>query len=149
MTSSTTGLTRVGDVQVLGLARIGDARGNLTVVEAEHHVPFPIRRVFYMTDLPNRVERGAHAHKELLQFVIAAAGSFDLVLDDGIERRAIRLDRSDRGVLIPVLIWGELNNFSPDAVCMVLASDHYDEADYLRDYDEFKAYKARHQGGVQ
>jgi hypothetical protein len=124
---------------MLELPKIGDPRGNLTFVEGEVHVPFSIQRVYYLYDVPGGSERGGHAHKELKQLIIAMSGSFDVVLDDGREKKRVHLNRSYNGLYVCPMIWRELDNFSSGAVCMVLASNRYDESDYFRDYEEYSA----------
>lgn len=125
--------------RLIPLPRIGDARGNLTFVEGEHHVPFPIRRVYYLYDVPGGESRGGHAHRQLEQLVIAIHGSFEVLLDDGLTRRMEVLGRGDEGLYLCRGIWREIHAFTSGAVCLVLASRPYEEADYLRDYDEFRA----------
>lgn len=127
----------VSDCRLIDLPRIADPRGNLTVVEAEEHIPFEIRRVYYLYDVPGGASRAGHAHIALQQFVIAAAGSFDVLVDDGRDRKRFFLNRSYYGVYIPSMIWREIENFSSGSVCLALASTHYDAADYYRDYEEF------------
>ena len=122
---------------MIDLPKINDPRGNLTFIEGGRHVPFEIRRVYYLYDVPGGAERGGHAHKELHQLIVAMSGSFDVILDDGRERQRIHLNRSYNGLYVCPMIWRELDNFSSGSVCMVLASNHYDEADYYRDYQEF------------
>lgn len=117
-----------------------DGRGNLSVVEKET-LPYAIKRVYYLYDVPSNSTRGGHAHKELQQCLIALSGSFIVVVDDGKERKEILLNRPDKGLLIPNGIWRELIEFSAGAVCLSLVSAEYDEADYIREYDEFKKYK--------
>jgi len=119
------------------LPKIHDPRGNLTFIESERQIPFTIRRVYYLYDVPGGSERGGHAHLNLHQFVIAMSGSFDVVLDDGFGRKRVHLNRPYIGLYIPPMTWRELDNFSSGSVCMVLASEIYDEADYLRDYSDF------------
>jgi len=119
-----------------------DGRGNLSVIEKEL-LPYEIKRVYYLYDVPSDSTRGGHAHKELQQFLIALSGSFDVVLDDGFERRTITLNRPNKGLLIPCGIWRELENFSAGAVCLSLVSEVYDEADYIRDYNDFKSFVSR------
>ena len=130
---------RLSDCQLIDLPRIGDPRGNLSFLEGERHVPFAIKRVYYLYNVPVGAERGGHAHKGLQQLILAMAGSFDVCLDDGHEKRRIRLDRPDQGVYVCPMIWRTLENFSPASVCLVLASLPYDEADYYRDYAKFLA----------
>ena len=122
---------------LVDLPKIADPRGNLTFVEGGSHVPFDIQRVYYLYDVPGGAERGGHAHKGLQQLIIAMSGSFDVVLDDGREKKRYHLNRSYNGLYVCPMIWRELDNFSSGSVCMVLASNLYDEADYYRDYDEF------------
>ena len=122
---------------LVDLPKIGDPRGNLTFIEGGCHVPFDIRRVYYLYDVPGGAERGGHAHKELHQLIVAMSGSFDVVLDDGFEKKRIHLNRSYNGLYVCPMIWRELDNFSSGSVCMVLASNHYDESDYYRDYQAF------------
>lgn len=122
---------------MVDLPKISDPRGNLTFIEGQRHVPFDIRRVYYLYDVPGGAERGGHAHKELHQLIIAMSGSFDVVLDDGRDKKRIHLNRSYNGLYVCPMIWRELDNFSSGSVCMVLASNYYDEADYYRDYQEF------------
>lgn len=131
-------MTRLDECRIIDLPRINDPRGNLTFVEGGRHVPFDIRRVYYLYDVPGGAERGGHAHKELQQLIVAMSGSFDVVLDDGQNRRRHHLNRSYSGLYIPRMIWRELDNFSSGSVCMVLASLPFDEADYFRDYDAFR-----------
>lgn len=119
------------------LPRINEPRGNLTFVESSRHIPFPIQRVYYLYDVPGGAERGGHAHKALHQLIIAMSGSFDIHLDDGKEKKTIHMNRSYNGLYICPMIWREIDNFSSGAVCMVLASDYYDEEDYYRSYDDF------------
>ena len=125
--------------RIVDLPKVSDPRGNLTFIEGGRHIPFDIQRVYYLYDVPGGAERGGHAHKGLSQLIVAMSGSFDVVLDDGRERRRVHLNRSYNGLFICPMIWRELDNFSSGAVCMVLASNLYDEADYYRDYDEFVA----------
>lgn len=123
--------------QIVDLPKIQDPRGNLTFVESSRHIPFDIRRVYYLYDVPGGAERGGHAHKNLHQLIIAMSGSFDIHLDDGFSKKTIHLNRSYFGLYVCPMIWREIDNFSSGAVCMVLASDYYDESDYYRDYDQF------------
>jgi dTDP-4-dehydrorhamnose 3,5-epimerase-like enzyme len=125
--------------RLLDFPVVQDDRGNLTFIEGGDHVPFDIRRVYYLYDVPGGATRAGHAHKELEQVLIAASGSFDVLVDDGMQRDRVTLNRSYFGLYIPNLVWREIVNFSSGAVCLVLASDHYDERDYFRTYDEFRA----------
>lgn len=125
------------DCRIIELPKIQDHRGNLTFIEANRHVPFEIKRVYYLYDVPAGASRAAHGHRSLHQLMIAMSGSFDVILDDGKEKRLFHLNRSYFGLYIPPMIWRDLNNFSSGAVCVVLASDYYDENDYFRNYDDF------------
>lgn len=127
----------VRDCRILDLPKVADPRGNLTFIEESRHVPFDIKRVYYLYDVPGGESRGGHAHRKLEQFVIAASGSFDIVVDDGAEQRRFFLNRSYYGLYIPRLIWREMENFSSGSICLVLASEHFDESDYFRDHDAF------------
>jgi len=127
----------VEDCKIIDLPKITDPRGNLSFIEGGQHIPFEIKRVYYLYDVPGGSDRGAHAHKNLHQFVVAMSGSFDIVLDDGKEKRKFQLNRSYNGLYICPMMWRDLDNFSSGAVCMVLASEHYEEADYIRDYQQF------------
>lgn len=129
-------------IELLEIPKISDpdGRGNLSVIEKDV-LPFVIKRVYYLYDVPSSSTRGGHAHKQLRQFLIALSGSFDVVLDNGIDRRAITLNRPDRGLLIPNGIWRELENFSSGAVCLSLVSAEYNEDDYIRDYKDYKLFK--------
>jgi hypothetical protein len=120
------------------LPRITDARGNLTFIEGLHHVAFAIKRVYYLYDVPGGAERGGHAHRDLQQLIVAMSGSFDVILDDGNVRQRFHMNRSYVGLYVPEMIWREIDNFSSGSVCMSLASEYYDEADYFRDYDEYR-----------
>ena len=128
---------RVSDCAIIQLGKIEDDRGNLTVVQSEGTVPFDIQRVFYIYDIPGGEARGAHAHKTCHQFLVAASGSFEVALDDGTEQRTVILNRTVMGLHIPPGIWAAEQEFSSGAVCLVLASEAYDETDYIRDYQAF------------
>ena len=123
--------------KIIGLPVIHEPRGNLTFIEGGNHIPFDIQRVYYLYDVPGGSERGGHAHKGLHQLIIAMSGSFDVLLDDGKEKKRVHLNRSYNGLYVCPMIWRELDNFSSGSVCLVLASNRYDEADYYRDYDEY------------
>jgi len=129
----------VDECQLIELPKIADPRGNLTFVESRHHIPFDIKRVYYLYDVPGGATRAAHGHRKLSQVMIAMSGSFDVTLDDGRSRRKFHLNRSYFGLHIRPMIWRDLDNFSSGSVCMVLASEWYDEADYFRDYKQFLA----------
>jgi hypothetical protein len=122
---------------LIELPKITDPRGNLTFIEGGRHIPFDIQRVYYLYDVPGGAERGGHAHKALHQLIIAMSGSFDVVLDDGIDKKRIHLNRSYNGLYVCPMIWRELDNFSSGSVCMVVASNLYDESDYYGDYSEY------------
>jgi hypothetical protein len=119
------------------LPKIQDYRGNLTFIENGSLIPFQIQRVYYLYNVPGGAERGGHAHKALEQLIIPLAGSFDVVLDDGSQKKVFPLNRPNIGLYVCPMMWREINNFSSGSVCLVLASECYDEADYYRDYDEF------------
>jgi len=128
--------------KIIDLPKIEDPRGNLTFIEGEVHVPFDIRRVYYLYDVPGGSYRGGHAHKELHQLLIAMSGSFDITLDDGRTKFKYHLNRSYYGLYIPPMTWREIDNFSSGSVCMVLASEKFSEGDYYRDYIDFSAAAA-------
>jgi len=123
--------------RIIGMPRVEDPRGNLTFIESNNHIPFDIKRVYYTYDVPGGSERGSHAHKNLRQLIIAMSGSFDVVLDDGLNKHRFHLNRSYYGLYVCPMMWRTIDNFSSGSVCMVLASELYDENDYFRDYSEF------------
>jgi WxcM-like, C-terminal len=125
------------ECRIIDLPKINDPRGNLTFIEGGRHVPFEIKRVYYLYDVPGGAERGGHAHRALNQLIIAMSGSFDVILKDGTQQQRFHLNRSYSGLLIYPMIWREIDNFSSGSVCMVLASNFYAESDYYRNYDEF------------
>lgn len=127
----------IKDCQIIDLPKITDPRGNLSFIEGKKHVPFEIKRVYYLYDVPGGADRGGHSHKELEQLIIAISGSFDIIIDDGFEKKQFHMNRSYYGLYISPMIWREITNFSSGSVCIVLASTIYDESDYIRDYDEF------------
>ena len=128
----------LNDCKIIDLPKIADPRGNLTFIDGGRHVPFQIQRVYYLYDTPGGAERGGHAHKGLHQLIIAMSGSFDIVLDDGRKKKRFHLNRSYYGLYVCPMIWREMDNFSSGSVCLVLASQLYDPADYYRDYAEFQ-----------
>lgn len=134
------------DCRLIDLPKIEDDRGNLTFIEAERHIPFDLRRVFYLYDVPGGSMRAGHALKICHQFIIAISGSFDVLLDDGVGRRRFHLNRSHYGLYITPLTWREIDNFSSNSVCLVLASEPYDENDYHRDYESYLAALRRIDG---
>ncbi len=125
------------DCKIIDLPKISDPRGNLTFVEGGNQIPFDIRRVYYLYDVPGGAERGGHAHKALHQLIIAMSGSFDVILDEGGKKRRFHLNRSYQGLYVCPMMWRELDNFSSGSVCMVLASNIYEESDYYRDYNKY------------
>lgn len=127
----------IEDCKLLTLPKVADPRGSLTFIEGFHHVPFEIKRVFYLYDVPGGADRGGHALRTCQQFLIAMSGSFDVVLYDGKEKKRIHLNRSYHGLLIPPMIWREMDNFSSGSVCVALASTSYEPSDYYRDYNEY------------
>jgi len=133
----------IENCRIIELPKITEPRGNLTFVEGSNHIPFDIRRVYYLYDVPGGAERGGHAHKELHQLIIAMSGSFDVVLDDGRKKKRYHLNRSYFGLYVCPMIWRELDNFSSGSVCLVLASNIYEESDYYREYDEYVTALAR------
>ena len=131
----------VYNCSMLEIDKHHNTQGNISVVENAVTVPFDVKRVYYLYDVPGGESRGGHAHKKLQQFIVAASGSFDVILDDGELKRTFTLNRPYRGLLVVPGIWREIDNFSSGSVCLVLASSGYDEADYIRDYKQFKELK--------
>lgn len=131
----------VFDCSVLELPRIQNRAGNITPIQGRVNIPFGIKRIYYLYDVPGGEARGGHAHTELYQLMVAASGSFDVLLDDGRNKRVVNLNRPYFGLLIVPGLWRELMNFSSGAICLVLASSIYSEYDYIRVYDKFKEYK--------
>ncbi|HEY0970489.1 MAG TPA: FdtA/QdtA family cupin domain-containing protein [Gemmatimonadales bacterium] len=127
----------VHDCEILQFPKVSDHRGNLTFVEEFRHVPFDVRRVFYVYDIPSGEDRGAHAHRALHQVIVCLSGGLDVHLDDGVEKRVVHLNRPWLGLHVRPMIWAAEGNFDPGTVYIVLASDYYDEADYIRDYSTF------------
>lgn len=133
--------TTVFDCSVIELPKIHSRAGNITPLENNKNIPFDVERVYYLYDVPGGEGRGGHGHKELQQVIIAASGSFDVLVDDGTNRKVISLNRPYFGLLMPPGLWRELFNFSSGAICLVLASQAYDEKDYFRDYQNYKNFK--------
>jgi dTDP-4-dehydrorhamnose 3,5-epimerase-like enzyme len=131
----------VDDCRLIRLRTVEDPRGSLTIAEAEQDVPFPIRRVYYLHDVPPGGARGGHAHRCLHQVLVAVAGEFDVVLDDGARQRRVRLDDPRTALHILPGVWREMDRFTANAVCVVLASEPYDASDYVRDYEQFLAWR--------
>jgi hypothetical protein len=130
----------VFDCAILPLNKIHNRAGNITIVEGNKNFPFDIKRVYYLYDIPGGESRGGHAHKALQQMIVAASGSFNVILDDGKNKKIVTLNRPDYGLIIVPGIWRELLGFSSGAICLVLASGKFDEEDYLRDFHEFLAF---------
>jgi dTDP-4-dehydrorhamnose 3,5-epimerase-like enzyme len=124
--------------QIIDFPKIAEARGNLSFIEGNNHIPFQIKRIYYLYDVPSGATRGGHAHKTLSEIMIALSGSFDVVLDDGKEKKKVFLNRPHYGLVLPPGIWRELENFSSNSVALALASEVYNEKDYIRDYEVFK-----------
>lgn len=125
-------------IKMINLPKIIDERGNLSFIEEDSHVPFKVKRVYWIYDVPGGEFRGSHAFKETEELIVALSGSFDVVLHDGKEEHCIRLNRSYNGVYVPKMIWRKLDNFSTNSLALILASTQYKENDYIRDFDEFK-----------
>lgn len=130
----------VFECNLLHLNQIGDRNGHITAVNNDSEIPFAVKRIFYLYDIPGGESRGAHAHKECHQFLVAASGSFEVLVDDGLTKRQVLLNRPDLGLHIPPGIWASEINFSSGSICLVLASHEYNEQDYLRNYDEYLKY---------
>ena len=135
-------ISRISNCKLLDLPKIFSETGYITAINNLEVVPFETKRVYYLYDVPNRADRGAHAHKELSQLVVAVSGSFDIELFDGVDKVKYTLKQPDQGLLIVPGIWRDLNNFSGGGICLVLASHEYDENDYIRDYDTFLQMKS-------
>lgn len=131
----------VNDCKLVQLNKIHNRAGNITIIENNLDIPFEVKRIYYLYDIPNNETRGGHAHKELYQLIIGASGSFNINLNDGVNDKTIFLNRPDCGLLIVPGIWRDLSDFSSGSVCLVFASEMYSENDYIRDYDEFLTLK--------
>lgn len=135
--------TTVYDCTIIELGKNHREKGNLTVVQNEKEIPFDVKRCYYLYDIPGGEERGGHSHRQLRQLIIAASGSFDVRLDDGLVKRTFTLNRPYQGLLVVPGIWRDLDNFSSGSVCLVLASEVYQKEDYIRDYNEFLEWKRK------
>ncbi len=132
---------KISDCELIDVSMIHNPSGNITVIENNQSIPFGVKRIYYLYDIPGGEERGGHAHYELEQYIVAASGSFDVILDDGENKKVIHLNRPNFALHIVPGLWRELNNFSSGSICMVLASHKYDEKDYIRDFNQFKELK--------
>lgn len=135
--------TSVNDCKIISLPKVQNISGNITALENKRSIPFEINRVYYLYDVPSNEERGGHAHYELEQYLVAASGSFNIVLKDGNQSKIIKLNRPDQALYIVPGIWREIQNFSGGSICLVLASHKYEESDYIRDYFKFKKWKLK------
>jgi dTDP-4-dehydrorhamnose 3,5-epimerase-like enzyme len=129
---------KLDKVKIINFPQIAEARGNLSFIEENKHIPFPIKRVYYLYDVPSGATRGGHAHKNLCELIIALSGSFDVLLTDGVDKKVYFLNRPHYGLFIPHGLWREIENFSSNSVALALASDFYNEKDYIRDYEVFR-----------
>jgi oxalate decarboxylase/phosphoglucose isomerase-like protein (cupin superfamily) len=132
-------MSQIDKVNLISLPRLFDQRGNLSVIEGNNHIPFQIKRVYWIYDVPGGEVRGGHAYKKLNEVIIALSGSFDVVVRDQKERRVVSLNRSYYGLFVPEMIWRSIENFSTNALCLILASERYEESDYIRDQNEFQS----------
>ena len=135
-------MNSINDIRIINLPKFLDSRGNLSFVEQKTHIPFEIKRTYWHYDVPGGEVRGGHAYRENEEFIIALSGSFDVVLDDGIDKKTFTLNRSYYGLYVPKGLWREMENFSTNSLALVLSSTIYDKADYIRDYEEFLRLKA-------
>ena len=134
-------MTTVNDVQLLELPRFLDARGNLSFAEQKNHIPFEIKRTYWIYDVPGGESRGGHAYRKNDEFIVALSGAFDVVIDDGNQKKTFSLNRSYYGLYIPAGLWREMNNFSTNSLALEFGSEHYSKDDYIRDYEQFLKYK--------
>lgn len=137
----------INECQLIELPKISDPRGNLTFIEGAKHIPFDIKRIYYLYDVPGGARRAGHAHQTLHQVLIALSGSFDITVDNGFAKAKFHLNRSYQGLYLPAMVWRDIDNFSSGAVCLALASAAYDEAEYYREYETF--LRAVHKSGQQ
>ena len=140
------GIINMDKPNIVNLPKFLDARGNLSFVEQENHIPFVIKRTYWLYDVPGGESRGGHAYKENQEFIVALSGSFDVILDDGEEKKKFTLNRSYYGLYVPKGLWREMDNFSTNSLAMILSSTDYDESDYIRNYDEF--FKLKRYGKI-
>jgi len=131
-------MTQLQNVNLIHLPKIEDPRGNLSFIEGNTHIPFKIKRTYWIYDVPGGEHRGSHAYKTLNEFIVALSGSFDVILNDGTEEKKYSLNRSYYGLYVPNMLWRSLDNFSTNSLCMILASGPFDADDYIRDYNVFK-----------
>lgn len=130
------------EVRFVELPKIGDRRGNLSIIEERNHIPFKIERAFWIYDVPGGESRGGHAYRSTEEFIVALSGSFDVIIDDGVQRKTYSLNRSYYGLYVPKMMWREMTNFSTNSVALVLSSTKYNAKDYIRDYEQFKEMKS-------
>jgi len=135
-------MNMLNEVRLIDLPKIVDDRGNLSFFENSKQIPFDVQRIYFIYDVPGGAVRGGHAYRELQEFVVAISGSFDVVVDDGLQQKKISLNRSYHGLYLPAGLWRQLENFSTNSLCLVAASTPYQEGDYIRNYDEFKKWRA-------
>ena len=136
----------VYDCVILPLNKIHNRAGNITIVEGQRNIPFDVKRIYYLYDIPGGADRGGHAHKELYQLIVAASGSFDVLLDDGQNKKIVKLNRPEYGLMVVPGIWRELFEFSSGAICLALASHKYDKDDYIRSYEQFVNFRGNIDG---
>ncbi len=134
----------ISDSKIIDLPKIGDQRGNLSIIEQYKQIPFEIRRTYWIYDVPGGLDRGEHAYKNNQEFIVALSGSFDVVLDDGCNKIVYPLNRSYKGLYVPQGMWRRMTNFSTNSLALVLSSTDYDESDYIMDYQEFKKWRKEH-----